>query len=75
MLNPDDLNEMDHQLLSFLKDGRVTPAYARSRLKTDGQGEYSRGYVQQRLGRLVEHGHAENLLDTGLYELSDDPRE
>jgi len=73
MLNPEDLNEMDRQLLSFLRDGRVTPAYARSRLKTEGQREYSRGYVQQRLARLVEHGHAENLLDTGLYELSDDP--
>ncbi|WP_436933709.1 hypothetical protein [Halovenus marina] len=75
MLNPGDLNEMDRQLLAYLSDGRVTPAYARARLDDEDVGDYSRGYVQQRLARLVEHSHATNLYDTGLYELVDDPRE
>jgi len=75
MLCPGDLNQMDQQLLEYLADGRVTPAYARARLDSDGVGEYSRGYVQQRLSRLAEHSHATNLYETGLYELVDDPRE
>ena len=42
-------------------------------MSDDGE-EYSRGYVQQRLSRLEEHGHATNL-GGGLYELVEDPRE
>jgi hypothetical protein len=75
MLKPGDLNGMDRQLLSYLQSGRVTPAYARARLSKDNVGDYSRGYVQQRLKRLEEHSHADNLFGTGLYELVDDPRE
>lgn len=74
MLTPDDLREVDEALLDYLGDGRVTPAYARHRLTTDEVGDYSRGYVQQRLARLEEHDHAENLFDTGLYQLVTDPR-
>lgn len=74
MLDDDDLREVDCELLSLLAERAVTPAYARVRLDKDGVGEYSRGYVQQRLARLEEHGHVENLLDTGLYDLVDDPR-
>jgi hypothetical protein len=73
MLDTDDLRQIDETLLNYLSDGRVTPQYARARLQEDGQ-EYSRGYVQQRLARLVEHSHTVNLLDTGLYQLVDDPR-
>lgn len=75
MLDPDDLRNVDRQLLAYLTEGRVTPVYARKRLKDDEVGEYSRGYVQQRLARLVEHGHAINQGEAGLYELVDDPRE
>lgn len=75
MLSPDDLRAVDERLLDYLADGRVTPAYARVRLERDDVGEYSRGYVQQRLARFVEHDHAQNLYETGLYELVDDPRE
>lgn len=75
MLGPEDLNEMDRQLLTHLSAGRVTPAYARKRLADDGVGDYSRGYVQQRLARLEEHDHLSNLYDCGLYELVDDPRD
>lgn len=75
MLNSDDLRDVDRQLLVYLTEGRLTPAYARKRLINDDVGEYSRGYVQQRLARLEEHSHATNLLDTGLYELVDDPRD
>lgn len=73
MLTPDDLRDVDRQLLDYLVEGRVTPAYARVRLDEDGVGEYSRGYVQQRLARLEEHDHAANLHDTGLYELVENP--
>lgn len=74
MLDADDLREVDEAMLRYLREGRVTPAYARLRMQADGVGEYSRGYVQQRLKRFEEHGHVENLLDTGLYELVDGPQ-
>jgi len=73
MLTTDDLRDVDRDVLAFLDEGRVTPAYVRKRLMESGK-EYSRGYVQQRLGRLEEHNHVDNLLETGLYELVDDPR-
>jgi len=76
MLGPDDLREpVDHAILDLLVEGRVTPRYVRERLDTDGVDDYSRSYVQQRLARLEEHSHVENLFETGLYELVDDPRE
>ena len=77
MLSDGDLNKVDRALLDYLDDGRVTPAYARARLASDGvgKGDYSRGYVQQKLKRFEEHSHAANLFETGLYELVDDPRE
>ncbi len=74
MLNDDDLRSVDRKLLEYLENGRVTPAYARNRLEEDVK-EYSRGYVQQRLARLEEHDHVDNLDGTGLYELVLDPRE
>lgn len=74
MLSDDDLREVDRTLLDYLRDGRVTPAFARARLDEESVGEYSRGYVQQRLARFQEHGHVKNLYDTGLYELVTDPR-
>ncbi|EMA18998.1 hypothetical protein C443_17848 [Haloarcula argentinensis DSM 12282] len=73
MLTADDMREVDSYLLTYLDEGRVTPSYARRRLKDDME-EYSRGYVQQRLKRLEEHSHVDNLFDTGLYELVNDPR-
>jgi len=74
MLDADQLRDIDRQLLNYLDGGRVTPVYCRRRL-ADDLDEYSRGYVQERLARLVEHGHAVNLRGCGLYELVDDPRE
>lgn len=73
MLGPEDLRDVDLQVLQYLEEGRVTPRYARARLVED-LDEYSRGYVQQRLARLEEHSHVENLYKTGLYELTSDPR-
>lgn len=75
MLTNEDLRAVDRKILAYLTEGRVTPAYARERLRRETDGdEYSRGYVQQRLARLEEHDHATNLFETGLYELVDDPR-
>ena len=73
MLEPGQLRDIDKRLLLYLRQRAVTPAYCRLRLKQDEMGDYSRGYVQQRLSRLEEHGHVENLLNVGLYELIDDP--
>jgi hypothetical protein len=76
MLGPDDLRDpVDGAILDLLAEGRVTPRYVRERLDGDGVGDYSRSYVQQRLARLEEHSHVRNLLECGLYELTDDPRE
>jgi hypothetical protein len=74
VLTAGDLRDVDTQLLEYLREGRVTPAHARERLTSDTGEEYSRGYIQQRLSRLEEHGHATNL-GGGLYELVDDPRD
>lgn len=73
VLTAGDLRDVDTLLLDYLCEGRVTPAHARERLTSDTGEEYSRGYIQQRLSRLEEHGHATNL-GGGLYELVDDPR-
>jgi len=73
VLTAGDLRDVDTLLLDYLHEGRVTPAHARERLTSDTGEEYSRGYIQQRLSRLEEHGHATNL-GGGLYELVDDPR-
>ncbi|WP_232820531.1 hypothetical protein [Halorussus litoreus] len=74
MLETDDLRDVDKEILEYMVEGRVTPVYCKKRLEESGQ-KYSRGYVQERLSRFVEHEHAENLLETGLYELVNDPRE
>lgn len=75
VLTDDDLREIDEILLDFLQEGRVTPVYAQRRILEESHREtISRGYVQERLARLVEHTHVQNLFDVGLYELVDDPR-
>jgi hypothetical protein len=75
MLTPGQLRDVDRTILGYLADARVTPAYARERIAAEGGDRYSRGYVQQRLARLEEHNHVENLFGVGLYELTNDPRE
>ena len=72
-LTDDDLREIDRTLLDYLREGRVTPAYARHRLldETDRE-EISGAYISQRLKRFGEHGHVRNLYETGLYELVED---
>ena len=75
-LTADDLNDLDTAVLDLLKEGRVTPTLAQKLLEgRDIRDSVSRQYVNQRLKRLEEHDHIDNLLDTGVYELSDDPRE
>lgn len=74
MLNPDELRDVDCTLLDYLNEGRVTPVYCKKRLEGTGK-EYSRGYVHERLTRFVEHDIAQNLMDIGLYELVEDPRD
>lgn len=76
VLKQDDLREIDRVILSYLREGRVTPVYCQKRiLDEEVRDEISRGYVQERLARFVEHDHVENLYDVGLYELVDEPKE
>ena len=72
-LDAEALNETDRHILNILKQGRATPTLVMKFLNERGQ-EYSRQYVSQRLKRLTEHGHVENVRDTGVYELVEDPR-
>lgn len=74
MLSSDDLRPVDRALLDYLNEGRVTPVFCQKRLEKAGE-EYTRGYLHERLTRFVEHDHAANLMDTGVYELIADPRE
>jgi hypothetical protein len=72
-LPPEKLNDADELILNVLADGRATPTLVQRYLAAEGT-EFSRQYVNQRMKRLAEHGHIENLFDTGVYELADDPR-
>lgn len=62
------LNETDDRIIQILHEGRNVPANIAEEL------DFSRGYVQQRLKRLEEHGYVTNI-GRGVYELVDDPRE
>lgn len=75
-LNPDRLNRTDEIILDYLGDeGRATPAILEEVVDEKGDGEsVSRSYINQRLVRLHEHNHIENVRDKGVYELVDDPR-
>lgn len=73
-LSPGQLNDLDQTLLDLSHEGRITPTLARKQLAERGLADVSRQYVNRRLKRLAEHEHIENLLDTGVYELTDDPR-
>lgn len=69
----DDLNDTDREILNVLSEGRGTPQLVKEELAARGR-EVSRQYISQRLKRLREHDHVENLYDTGVYMLVDDPR-
>jgi len=68
MIEPDDVGPADDALLDMLEEGRITAPFAAE------ETGYNTQYVRDRLGRLVEHGHARKVYQ-GLYELDDDPRE
>ncbi|KYH24906.1 hypothetical protein HAPAU_29980 [Halalkalicoccus paucihalophilus] len=70
-----DLNKLDNEILDCLQEGRATPTLIKRLLEQAGtREEVSRQYVNQRLKRLSEHEHVNNILETGVYELVDDPR-
>jgi DNA-binding IclR family transcriptional regulator len=62
------LNPTDESILELLARGRCTPSYIAQ------QTDYTRGNVQNRLLRLVEHGYVRQM-GGGLYELVEDPRD
>ena len=63
------LNDADDAILEEIRKGRVTAAFLSERI------DWSRGYITQRLRRLEEHGYVTNLENTGLYELTNNPRD
>lgn len=74
--SPSDLNGLDNEISDCLQEGRATPTLIKRLLEQNGtRNEVSRRYVNQRLKRLTEHEHVNNVLETGVYELVDDPRE
>jgi len=64
----EDLTPADRELLTLLREGRITAPFAAD------QTEYSLQYIRDRLGRMVEHENVEKIYD-GLYELAVDPQE
>ena len=72
-LSEEDLNALDHEILDVLSDGRATPTLVK-RLLERNDTDVSRQYINRRMKRLSEHEHIENLLDTGVYELTADIR-
>jgi hypothetical protein len=72
-LEEDELNDLDDRILDALADGRATPTLLKKIFQKDGT-DVSRQYINQRMKRLSEHDHIENLFDTGVYELISDPR-
>lgn len=68
VLEPRQLNEADRAILDELHEGRASPSYLAE------QTGIEQTYINQRLRRLDEHGHVENLA-RGLWELVEDPRE
>lgn len=68
VLEPRQLNEADQEILDELHAGRASPSYLSE------QTGVEQTYINQRLRRLDEHGHVENLA-RGLWELVDDPRD
>ena len=72
-LAEDELNDLDNRILDALANGRATPTLLKKIFEKDGI-DVSRQYINQRMKRLSEHGHIDNLFDTGVYELISDPR-
>ncbi len=72
-LEEDELNELDDRILDALANGRATPTLLKKIFEKDGT-DVSRQYINQRMKRLSEHDHIDNLFDTGVYELISDPR-
>lgn len=68
MVEPEELDELHQKIIGELRQGRCTPSYLSE--KTDE----SRQLVSQRLRDLVMAGYVEKI-HTGLYELSEDPRD
>ena len=68
VLEPRQLNEADREILDELHEGRASPSYLSE------QTGVEQTYINQRLRRLDEHGHVENLA-RGLWELINDPRD
>ena len=76
MLDESDLIAVDKVLLDVLaEDGRATPQLLAFAIEDRTGESYTRQHISGRLKRLVEHSHVENVRDTGVYELVDDPRE
>ena len=71
VLEPDDLNALDEEIIDYLaNEGRASPTLFMRAEDVDT----SRQWVSSRFTRLAEHGHIQELYDTGIYEFANDPR-
>jgi predicted HTH transcriptional regulator len=66
MADVEDFDELHHQIIDILREGRATPSYLAERT------DESRQLVSQRLRDLVMADVVEKV-HTGLYELEDVP--
>lgn len=64
----DRLNPTDEEIVDMLAEGRCTPSYLSKELDT------SRQNIQRRL-EVLTAGEVVKKIDTGLYELVEDPRD
>jgi hypothetical protein len=76
VLSDDDLNDWDHHILTQLQThGNLTPGAVRKLLEESDTDPPVRQYINDRMRRLAEHNHLENIVNSGVYKLVDDPRE
>lgn len=69
-LSSDQLNELDEEIIDYLRDeGRASPTLFLRAKDIDT----SRQWISSRFVRLAEHGHIQELYDTGIYEFVTDP--
>jgi len=74
-LSPGQLNDVDQWILDFLSEHEWGSVQVLRAFYLKEEGEISRQWISERVGRLREHNHVERVLETSTYELVDDPRE
>jgi hypothetical protein len=74
-LSPSQLNDVDRWILDFLGEHEWASVQLLRAFYLEDEGEISRQWMSERVGRLREHEHLERVLETSTYRLVEDPRE